>query len=293
VLALWQANWVKAHLEALGETCRIEIIRTTGDKITDVPLAKVGTKGLFTKEIEEALLDGRVDLAVHSLKDLPTVMPAGLVVTAIPEREDPRDALVGRHLAGIPRKAVIGTSSLRRSAQLRALRPDLQVRDLRGNLDTRLRKLDEGQYDAIVLASAGLRRLGWTTRIAEAIDVDVLCPAAGQGALAVETRADGGHAARLCARLDHAPTRAAVTAERAALESLGGGCQVPIGAFAEIDNSRMFLRAVVISPEGDTVVKSHIEGSSEDAVSLGRRLGERLLASGASQILEQVYGKSL
>jgi hydroxymethylbilane synthase len=144
-----------------------------------------------------------------------------------------------------------------------------------------------------VLASAGLRRLGWTTRIAEAIDVDVLCPAAGQGALAVETRADGGHAARLCARLDHAPTRAAVTAERAALESLGGGCQVPIGAFAEIDNSRMFLRAVVISPEGDTVVKSHIEGSSEDAVSLGRRLGERLLASGASQILEQVYGKSL
>ena len=292
-LALWQANWVKAQLEALGETCRIEIIRTTGDKITDVPLAKVGTKGLFTKEIEEALLDGRVDLAVHSLKDLPTIMPAGLVVTAIPEREDPRDALVGRALAAIPQNAVVGTSSLRRGAQLRALRPDLQIRDLRGNLDTRLRKLDEGHYDAIVLASAGLRRLGWAGRIAETVDVDVLCPAAGQGALAIETRADRGRAAQLCAKLDHPPTRAAVTAEREVLESLGGGCQVPIGAYAEIEGARMFLRAVVIAPEGDSVVKGHLDGSPEEAARLGRTLGERLLASGATHILEQVYGRSL
>lgn len=293
LLALWQANWIKAQLEALGETCRIEIIRTTGDKITDVPLAKVGTKGLFTKEIEEALLDGRVDLAVHSLKDLPTVVPAGLVVAAIPEREDPRDALIGHPLAEIPQNAVIGTSSLRRGAQLRALRPDLRIRDLRGNLDTRLRKLDEGQYDTIVLASAGLRRLGWADRIAEAVDVDVLCPAAGQGALAIETRADGGRAAQLCAKLDHAPTRAAVTAEREVLESLGGGCQVPIGAYAEIAGARMFLRAVVIAPEGDTIVKSHLNGHPDEAARLGRTVGERLLASGASQILEQVYGRSL
>jgi hydroxymethylbilane synthase len=293
VLALWQANWVKAQLESLGETCGIEIIRTTGDKITDVPLAKVGTKGLFTKEIEEALLDRRVDLAVHSLKDLPTVLPAGLVVTAIPEREDPRDALVGRRLVDISLNAIIGTSSLRRGAQLRALRPDLQIRDLRGNLDTRLRKLDEGQYDTIVLASAGLRRVGWADRIAESVDVDLMCPAAGQGALAIETREDGGHAAHLCARLDHLLTRAAVTAERETLESLGGGCQVPIGAYAEISGSRMFLRAVVISPEGDTVVKSHIEGNPSDAAGLGRNLGERLLASGASQILERVYGKTV
>ena len=293
LLALWQANWVKAQLEALGETCRIEIIRTTGDKITDVPLAKVGTKGLFTKEIEEALLDGRVDLAVHSLKDLPTVVPAGLVVTAIPQREDPRDALVGHRLAGIPPNAVIGTSSLRRGAQLRALRPDLEIRDLRGNLDTRLRKLDEGRYDTIVLASAGLCRLGWADRIAEAVAVDVLCPAAGQGALAIETRADGRHAAELCARLDHPATRAAVTAEREALESLGGGCQVPIGAHARIEGSRMFLRGVVISPESDIVVKHQLEGEAADAVLLGRRLGEMLLASGAGQILERVYGKSV
>ena len=293
VLALWQANWVKAQLEALGETCRIEIIRTTGDKITDVPLAKVGTKGLFTKEIEEALLDGRVDLAVHSLKDLPTILPAGLVVIAIPEREDPRDALVGHRLADLPRNAVVGTSSLRRAAQLRALRPDLQMRDLRGNLDTRLRKLDEGQYDTIVLASAGLRRVGWADRIAEAVGVDILCPAAGQGALAIEARADGGHAAELCKKIEHRPTRAAVTAERETLESLGGGCQVPIGAYAEIDGSHLLLRAVVISPEGDTVVKSRIEGDVAEAAGLGRRLGERLLASGASQILERVYGKSV
>src|SRR5438045_1073391 len=188
-LARWQAHWVQTQLAALGHEARIEIIKTTGDKITDVPLAKVGTKGLFTKEIEEALLDGRADLAVHSLKDLPTELPVGLVLAAVPQREDPRDAIVGKRLADLPQGAKVGTSSLRRSAQLRKLRPDLRVESIRGNLDTRLRKLDEGQYDAILLAAAGLKRLGWEDRIAEILDPDVMCPAVGQGALAIETRA--------------------------------------------------------------------------------------------------------
>src|SRR5512140_3661623 len=174
-LALWQANWVKDQLAALGHESRIEIIKTTGDKITDVPLAKVGTKGLFTKEIEEALLDGRADLAVHSMKDLPTELPEGLVLAAVPEREDPRDAVVGKRLEDLPQGAKVGTSSLRRAAQLRGLRPDLQVESVRGNLDTRLRKLDEGQYDAILLAAAGLKRLGWGARIAETFEADVMC----------------------------------------------------------------------------------------------------------------------
>src|SRR5258708_6551311 len=186
-LALWQAHWVERELTARGHECRIQIIRTTGDKITDVPLAKVGTKGLFTKEIEEALLDGSADLAVHSLKDLPTELPPGLVLAAVPEREDPRDAVVGKRLADLPQGARVGTSSLRGAAQLRALRPDLQVESVRGNLDTRLRKLDEGQYDAILLAAAGLKRLGWEARIAEILPADVMCSAVGQGALAIET----------------------------------------------------------------------------------------------------------
>src|ERR1700736_1232558 len=191
-LALWQARWIQARLESVGAECRLEIIHTTGDKITDVALSKVGTKGLFTKEIEEALLDGAIDLAVHSLKDMPTELPPGLTLAAIPEREDPRDALVGRKLSELPQRARVGTSSLRRAAQLRALRPDLEVENIRGNLDTRLRKLDEGKYDAIVLASAGLRRLGWENRISELLEPEVMCPAVGQGALAVETRQDGG-----------------------------------------------------------------------------------------------------
>src|SRR6476659_1584451 len=201
-LALWQARWVSAQLAARGHECRIEIIKTTGDKITDVPLAKVGTKGLFTKEIEEALLDGRADLAVHSLKDLPTELPDGLVLAAIPEREDPRDAILGRRLADLPAGARVGTSSLRRAAQLRRLRPDLVIESVRGNLDTRLRKLDEGQYDSIVLAAAGLKRLGWTGRIAEILDPHVMCSAVGQGALAIETREEGA-GREACAALDH------------------------------------------------------------------------------------------
>src|ERR1700689_1019026 len=187
-LALWQARWVAQQLTALGHESRIEIIKTTGDKITSVPLNQVGGKGLFTKEIEEALLEGRADLAVHSLKDLPTELPAGLVLAATPEREDPRDALVGRKLADLAHGAKLGTSSLRRAAQLRKLRPDLHIEPVRGNLDTRLRKLDEGQYDAILLAAAGLKRLGWGDRIAEVLEAEVMCSAVGQGARAIETR---------------------------------------------------------------------------------------------------------
>jgi hydroxymethylbilane synthase len=289
-LALWQARWVKSRLEGLGETCRIEIIRTTGDKVTDVPLAKVGSKGLFTKEIEEALQEGRIDLAVHSLKDLPTLLPAGLGIAAIPEREDARDAIVGRRLADLPTGATVGTSSLRRAAQLHAVRPDLIVEPIRGNLDTRLRKLNGGQYNAIVLASAGLKRLGWEDRIAEVLPPEAMCPAVGQGALAIETRHDGQDAERSCGRLDHPETRAAVTAERAVLASLGGGCQVPIGAYARLAGERLLLQAVVASVEGESLVRRETAGVPEQAELLGRGLGRTLLDAGAREILESIYG---
>lgn len=292
-LALWQANWVMGRLAALGAECRIEIIRTTGDKIQDVPLAKVGTKGLFTKEIEEALLAGAIDLAVHSLKDLPTVLPEGLTLAAIPAREDVRDALVGRKLDELPAGAKVGTSSLRRAAQLRALRPDLYVETIRGNVDTRLRKQAEGQYDAIVLAAAGLRRLGWADRIAEFLEPDRMCPAVGQGALAIETRDDGGAGHLACQRLNHAETCAAVTAERAVLATLGGGCQVPIGAHAVLSGDAMRLRAVVISPDGATLIQRETAGPVADAERLGRELAEELLAAGGRAILDEVYGKDI
>ncbi|HYL37212.1 MAG TPA: hydroxymethylbilane synthase [Bryobacteraceae bacterium] len=289
-LALWQARWIQARLEGFGVECRLQIIHTTGDKITDVALSKVGTKGLFTKEIEEALLDGSIDLAVHSLKDLPTELPAGLTLAAIPEREDPRDALIGGRLAGLAQRARVGTSSLRRAAQIRALRPDLQIENIRGNLDTRLRKLDEGKYDAVVLASAGLRRLGWESRITELLEPEVMCPAVGQGALAVETRDDGGQAQQICRRLEHAETRIAVTAERAVLASLGGGCQVPIGAHATVDGAVLRLRAVVVSPDGSQVIRKESGGRAADAAAIGRALGDELLAAGGAEILEAVYG---
>jgi hydroxymethylbilane synthase len=290
-LALWQAHWVKARLEELGEQCRIEIIHTTGDKITDVALSKVGTKGLFTKEIEEALLNNAIDLAVHSLKDMPTEVPNGLTLAAMPVREDPRDAVVGGKLADLPQGARVGTSSLRRAAQLRALRSDLKIENIRGNVDTRLRKLDEGQYDAILLASAGLRRLGWDDRIAEVLDPDVMCPAVGQGALTIETRNGGGHAQEVCARLDDTPTRICVTAERAVLATLGGGCQVPIGAYASIQSSgQVHLQALVVAPDGSTIIRQSATGDPADAVRLGREMGEQLLAAGAQDILEAVYG---
>jgi hydroxymethylbilane synthase len=294
-LALWQANWVKTELESRGHSCRVEIIQTTGDRITDVPLAKVGTKGLFTKEIEEALLDGRIDLAVHSCKDMPTELPAGLILAAIPAREDPRDAVIGRRLAGLGRGARVGTSSLRRQAQLKLKRPDLEVLSVRGNLDTRLRKLDEGQYDAILLAAAGLRRLGWADRIAELLSPDAMCPAAGQGALAIETRDDGGAGHTACRALDDEPTRLAVSAERGLLAAMGGGCQVPIGVHATLAGRVVSLRAVVVSPAGDRLIPGHIQAhcqNAADAAALGAELAASMLESGGARaILDAVYGQ--
>ena len=289
-LALWQAHWIQARLEKLGQESRIEIIKTTGDKITDVALSQVGSKGLFTKEIEEALLAGAIDVAVHSLKDMPTDLPAGLTLAAIPEREDPRDALIGRALEDLPEGSRVGTGSLRRAAQLRALRPDLQMEDIRGNVDTRLRKLDEGHYDAIVLAAAGLRRLGWEHRITELFNPGIMCPAVGQGALAVETRDDDGAAFQIAKRLEHAESRARITAERAVLAALGGGCQAPMGAHAYIDGETLFLIALIVSPDGNEVVRQAKTGPVSDAAALGQELAEHLLNAGGKQILEAVYG---
>ncbi len=289
-LALWQAHWIQARLEKLGEQCRIEIIKTTGDKITDVALSQVGTKGLFTKEIEEALLAGAIDIAVHSLKDMPTELPAGLALAAIPEREDPRDALIGRRLEDLAPGARVGTGSLRRAAQLRALRPDLQIEDIRGNVDTRLRKLDDGRYDAIVLAAAGLRRLGLDHRIAEIFDPSVMCPAVGQGALAVETRADNGPAFQIARDLEDLDTRTAVTAERAVLASLGGGCQAPMGAHATVESRSVLLHAILVSPDGTQLIRQEMLGPVDEAAALGHALGHQLLAGGGKQILEAVYG---
>ena len=287
-LALWQARWVQQQLARSGHETRIKIIKTTGDKITEVPLAQVGGKGLFTKEIEEALLDGRADLAVHSLKDVPTELPEGLVLAAIPAREDPRDAMVGRHLKDLPIGAEVGTSSLRRAAQLRQARPDLVIEALRGNLDTRLRKLDEGRYDAVVLAAAGLRRLGWEERIAELLPAEIMCPAVGQGALAIET-SNQGAGRTACAALDDVYTRAAVTAERGVLAALGGGCQVPIGAYAIAAEQHLQVQAVVISPDGTEVVRGQAEGAVAEAARLGGALGAELLERGARKILDAVY----
>ena len=289
-LALWQARWIQARLEGMGISSRMEIIQTSGDKITDVALAKVGTKGLFTKEIEEALLDGRIDLAVHSLKDLPADLPPGLTIAAVPEREDARDVIVGAPIPEWKPGARIGTSSIRRAAQLRALRPDVSPENIRGNVDTRLRKLDEGQFAAILLAAAGLRRLGWADRIAQVLEAGEMCPAVGQGALAVESRDDGGPAFEVCRKLDHRSTRAAVTAERALLAALGGGCQLPAGAHARVEGEALRIDAVVVSPDGLQVVRGASDGHRDQASSIGAKLGERLLREGGRRILEQVLG---
>jgi hydroxymethylbilane synthase len=269
-LALWQARHIASLLNV--ET-RIEIIKTTGDKIQDVPLSEVGGKGLFTKEIEEALLDHRIDLAVHSLKDMPSELPPGLTLAAIPEREDPRDALVG--LALTP-GARVGTSSLRRSVQLANLMPRLSIEMLRGNVDTRLRKLNEGQYDTIVLAAAGLRRLGLDDRIHSTLPIRAMVPAVGQGALAIETRDDDGEAYQLAHTLEHKESRIAITAERAFLAVFGGGCQVPIGAYATIDGANIRLRAFVSEPDGSNAKRGELTGT--DPLAVGEELAKRLLA---------------
>ena len=285
-LALWQAQHIGEQLKALGTETRIDIIKTSGDMIQDVPLAQAGGKGLFTKEIDEALLNGSIDLAVHSMKDVPTGLPAGLTIAAIPEREEPRDALIGGSLADLHDGSRIGTSSLRRQAQLLAYRQDLKIHVLRGNVDTRLRKLDEGQYDAIVLAAAGLRRLGWQDRIRELIPVEVMCPAVGQGALAIETRDDRGVAHELARKLDHADTRIAVTAERAMLEVLGGGCQVPVGGYAYLEKGVIHMRAIVASPDGTRVVRAELSGV--DPLRTGASIGRILMERGAEEILRAI-----
>lgn len=283
-LAHWQARHIASYLDALGIATHIEIIKTTGDHLQTASLVQAGGKGLFTKEIEEALLAGHIDLAVHSLKDLPTETPPGLVIAAIPRREDPRDALLGSRLNDLRQGAVVGTSSGRRAAQLKVLRPDLVIEPVRGNVDTRLRKLKEGRYDAILLAVAGLRRLGLENEIAEILTPEQLCPAAGQGALAIETR-EHGEARRICAELDDEASRQSVVCERAALAALGGGCQLPIGAFAQVTDSGLHLIATVVSPDGSRQLKASGQGSQ--AEQLGRAVAEELLANGAANLLAQ------
>ncbi len=291
-LALWQANHISDLLRAQGHTVELEIIKTTGDKITDVALAKVGTKGMFTKEIEEALLENRVDLAVHSLKDLPTELAGEFEIAAITERENPRDVFCSVKFSAIndlPRSANVGTSSLRRQAQLLAIRPDLKVHPLRGNVDTRLRKLEAGDYDAIILAAAGLSRLGKTQLVRQVIPVEVMTPAAGQGALGIEIRRADEQTRGHIAFLDNGAARAGTTCERALLNKLGGGCQVPIGAFAEMKNGRIHLNALVAHPNGTKVLRENREG--EDPIRLGEEVGETLLKRGGDAILEEVYGE--
>jgi hydroxymethylbilane synthase len=293
-LALWQANHIRALLRERGHEIELEIIKTTGDKITDVALAKVGTKGMFTKEIEEALAEGRIDLAVHSLKDLPTEVPPGFEIAAVTTRENPRDVFCSRKYKSIedlPRGARVGTSSLRRQAQLKAVRPDLDIYPLRGNVDTRLRKLEGGEYDAIILAAAGLNRLGKTELVRQIISAEVMCPAAGQGALGIEIRAGDAATRQLLAFLDDAAARATTTCERALLNKLGGGCQVPIGAFAELRDGRLHLEAIVADPDGSKVLRESRDGT--DPVQLGESVGDTLLQRGGDAILEAVYGQGI
>ena len=295
VLAMWQANFVKAALLKYHPDLTVEILamKTQGDKILDTPLAKVGGKGLFVKELEVAIMEDRADIAVHSMKDVPVDFPEGLGLSVICEREDPRDAFVSNHyqsLDQLPSGAVVGTSSLRRQSQVRELRPDLRIKDLRGNVITRLAKLDDGQYDAIILAAAGLIRLEMPERIARFIPVEESLPAVGQGAVGIECRLDDAATISLLKPLEDEQTRIRVTAERAMNLTLQGGCQVPIGSFALLDNDQLYLRGLVASVDGKQVIRKEITGHKEDAEQLGITLGEELLNSGAKEILAAIYG---
>jgi len=292
-LALWQANWVKSELERLHSNAEINIrvITTSGDKIKDVPLAKIGGKGLFVKEIEEALLAKEIDLAVHSMKDVPMELPTELVVSVITKRESPLDALIsknGETLANLPQGATIGTSSLRRSSQLLKYRDDFKIHPLRGNVDTRLRKVEEGKYDAILLASAGLNRLGWANRITEEISPDILLPAMGQGALGIETRLDDTKIYDFISTLNHEQTHYAVSAERSLVGRLDGGCQVPIGAYARIEKGLITLKGLVASLDGEVIYKLENVGPVDDAINIGQELGSKLLKMGANEILDKL-----
>jgi hydroxymethylbilane synthase len=293
-LALAQAGWIKKQLEAKnpGVMVRLVHIKTSGDKL-DVPLFQVGGKGLFVKEIEEALLQGKVDLAVHSAKDLPAVIPEGLDLVAFPEREDPRDVWIpayGQSWKEIPPGGKVGTGSLRRKAQLLHWRSDLEVVPLRGNLDTRMKKLSSMALDAIVLAAAGLRRLGWANQASEYFDPDVMLPAIGQGALAVEARKEDAVLQKMIQVLDHSPTRLAVKAERAFLQSLGGGCQIPLAGYARLESGRLVLTGLVAALDGGRVIREKIVGTPEQGEELGVTLAQTLLAKGAGEILSEVGG---
>ena len=289
-LALWQANHVAGFLRERGHTVEIEVIHTTGDKITEVALSQVGTKGMFTKEIEEALAAGRVHLAVHSLKDLPADLPAGFELAAVMKREDVSDVLVSDRYASLralPAGSRVGTSSLRREAQLRGLRPGLNILPIRGNVDTRLRKVEGGQYEAVVLAAAGLKRLGLAQHIREYFSVQALCPAPGQGALAIEIRTGDARTRAAVAFLQDRAARIATTCERVLLRALGGGCQVPIGAFCMGTSNDLRLISVVARPDGSEVLRESQAGS--DPAELGRRVANALLRKGAGEILQEVY----
>jgi hydroxymethylbilane synthase len=293
-LALWQANSVKASLEERFSSFRVELvgIKTQGDKILDVPLANVGGKGLFVKEIEEALLRGTVDLAVHSMKDVPTDLPADLHLAAIMKREDPGDVLISsekKRLAELKQKAVIGTSSLRRQSQLKHYRPDLEMRSLRGNIDTRLRKLGRDGIDGIILAAAGIKRMGWMDRVTEPISYEICLPAIGQGAMGIETRKQDAKVRELVAFLNHPETASCVLAERAFLKRLEGGCQVPIAGHGRIEQGQLKLEGLVASVDGARLVRNRISGPPEEAEMLGIRLAERLLSAGAGEILKEIY----
>jgi len=303
-LALWQANFIAERLREYGGA-EIEIVRihTSGDHLQNAavakPLAEYGaeaiSKGIFIKELEDALLSGTVDVAVHSMKDVPTTIPAQLAFCAITQREDPRDCLIsrqGRTLKTLPYGARVGTSSLRRQAQLRHHRPDLELAELRGNVDTRIKKLEAGEYDAIVLAMAGVNRLGLAGKITQVLDEEIMLPAVGQGALGIETRADDAETSRLVAQLDHAETRACVSAERAVLRALQGGCQIPLGALAHVRGEALHLEAAVFSPRGSEHVESSDEGPVAEAEGIGARLGAALIEAGADNIL-RMAGRSI
>ena len=296
LLALWQAEYVKARLEALHTDLSVELVTmvTKGDKILDTPLAKIGGKGLFVKELESAMLEGRADIAVHSMKDVPMEFPEGLGLAVICERENPTDAFVSNtfaHLDDLPEGAVVGTSSLRREVQLRERRPDLIIKSLRGNVQTRLGKLDAGDYDAIILASAGLIRLELEERIRYRIPAEESLPAGGQGAVGIECRMDDEATRALIAPLNHSDTATRVLAERALNRRLEGGCQVPIGCYAELEGDQIWLRGLVGRPDGTRVLRDEIRGASSDAESLGIQLAERLLEAGAESILAEVYAE--
>jgi hydroxymethylbilane synthase len=297
-LALWQAEFVRSALCKAHRELDVQLLGMTsrGDQLLDVPLAKVGGKGLFVKELETALLDKSADIAVHSMKDVPMAFPDGLALGVICEREDPTDAFVSNHfdsLASLPAGSVVGTSSLRRECQLRANRPDLEVKFLRGNVNTRLRKLDEGEYDAIILASAGLIRLEMAERIRESIKVEDSLPAAGQGAVGIELRSDDAQVLELLKVLHHEPTATRVRAERALNETLQGGCQVPIACYAQLDatGKELWLRGLVGNPDGSVILRAEGRGPASDPVQLGQAVASDLLAQGAAAILAEVYGQ--